>query len=342
MEKFMKPGVGGIIEQVIEGVRHVLIQERYKEDAPTEQGLIEIPAGKIREFENIYDCLRREIKEETGLDVVEIQGETDSLLFESDGYKVLSYEPFFSSQNIEGTYPIMVQTFICKVKGELLTSSNETRYLRWLSVEELKSLLEKHCDKFYPMHVNALRKYLKLKEKIDFEVRLVDKSDLHEDALKSFNRYQVTNRVKYKENDQFLFKYDHFVDYWDENKKKQVIKSLIGCIESGGIVAGAFNNDKLIGFANVEGRFFGRNKEYLELSYIHLSNEYRGCGIGKQLFALCCEKAKEKGARKLYIAAHPAEETQRFYTKMGCVPAAEVNREIYDKEPRDLQLEVTL
>lgn len=162
MEQFMKPGVGGIIEQIIDGVKYILIQERYKDDAPLEEGLIEIPAGKIREFENIYDCLRREIKEETGLDVVLIEGEADSIILESNGYKVINYEPFASSQNIEGTYPIMVQTFICRVKGDLAASTNETRFLRWISLEELKILLENQSDKFYPMHVNTLRKYIKL------------------------------------------------------------------------------------------------------------------------------------------------------------------------------------
>jgi ADP-ribose pyrophosphatase len=167
MEQFMKPGVGGIIERTIDGVKYILVQERYKEDAPLEEGLIEIPAGKIREFENIYDCLRREINEETGLDVVKIEGEADSIIIESNGYKVLSYEPFASSQNIEGTYPIMVQTFICSVKGDLATSTNETRFLRWVSIEELKNLPENHWNKFYPMHVNTLRKYIKLNIKVN-------------------------------------------------------------------------------------------------------------------------------------------------------------------------------
>ncbi len=165
MEQFMKPGVGGIIERTIDGITYILIQERYKDDAPLEEGLIEIPAGKIREFENIYDCLRREINEETGLDVVEIEGETDSIIIESNGYKVLSYEPFASSQNIGGTYPIMVQVFICRVKGNMAASTSETRFLRWISLEELKNLLENQCNRFYPMHVNTLKKYIKLKMK---------------------------------------------------------------------------------------------------------------------------------------------------------------------------------
>jgi len=163
MEQFAKPGVGGIIEKNDNGVDYILIQERYKYDAPKENGLIEIPAGKIREFENIFDCLRREIKEETGLNVVEIVGEKESITYQSNGYKVVNYTPFSSSQNIEGDYPIMVQSFICKVQGDLLLKSNESKNIRWISLDELSKLVNQDESQFYPMHLITIKKYLKMK-----------------------------------------------------------------------------------------------------------------------------------------------------------------------------------
>ena len=51
-EVFAKPAVGAIIERDIDGIRHILIQRRQKNNS--EDGLIEIPAGKIRDFENIF------------------------------------------------------------------------------------------------------------------------------------------------------------------------------------------------------------------------------------------------------------------------------------------------
>ena len=167
MELFAKPGVGGIIEKNTDGIDYILVQDRYKEDAVAETGLLEIPAGKVREFENIFDCLRREIWEETGLEVTYIEGEKESVMLEMNGYKVLTYTPFSSSQNIQGTYPIMVQTFLCRAKGELLKETNETKNIRWISLSELKDLLDNKADAFYPMHIIALKKYLN--QKIDFE-----------------------------------------------------------------------------------------------------------------------------------------------------------------------------
>lgn len=163
MEVFAKPGVGGIIEKKDNGKSYILMQERVKKDAPNEAGLLEIPAGKIREFENIYDCLRREIWEETGLKVTWIDGEESSEIVQCNGYRVLSYEPFSSNQNLEGEYPIMVQIFICRAEGDIIQKTDESENVRWVSLEELEMLLENSMEKLYPMHVTTLRKYIKLR-----------------------------------------------------------------------------------------------------------------------------------------------------------------------------------
>ncbi|MBC8062753.1 MAG: NUDIX domain-containing protein [Clostridiaceae bacterium] len=165
MEVFAKPGVGGIIIKSEKGIDYILLQERCKENGGAENGLIEIPAGKIREFENIFNCLRREVWEETGLNVTEIIGEDESVTIMSNGYKVINYMPFACSQNIEGTYPIMVQTFICTVQGKLLDKTNETKNIRWVSIDELIELLDNKEDDFYPMHVATLKKYLNERQK---------------------------------------------------------------------------------------------------------------------------------------------------------------------------------
>lgn len=179
-----------------------------------------------------------------------------------------------------------------------------------------------------------------MKNNINYQ--LLDLTSLQSTNLSKFNRYQETNYVWYKDNDQYSIKADRFVEQWDDDKKTLVLHDLQKCIKSGGIVVGAIIERDLIGFANVEGELFGNKLEYRELSYIHVSNEYRNSGIGKKLFQHCCEKAKEMGTKKLYIAAHPSEETQHFYRKLGCTYAFEINQTIFEKEPLDIQLEFIL
>jgi GNAT superfamily N-acetyltransferase len=86
----------------------------------------------------------------------------------------------------------------------------------------------------------------------------------------------------------------------------------------------------------------GSSQQYLELEYIHVSRDFRGQGIGQKLFQGICQAARMRGAQKLYIGAHPAVETQAFYATVGCISAQEIVLEIYQREPRDLQLEYVL
>lgn len=162
-EVFAKPAVGAIIEENENGEDYILIQERMKEDNILENGLLEIPAGKIREYENIFQGLRREVLEETGLTITEIEGEKDVVECKCNGYTVISFNPFYSSQNLSGVYSIMLQTFICKAKGNLLKESNESIDIRWIKLTELKELLDSNENLFYPMHINAMRKYINFK-----------------------------------------------------------------------------------------------------------------------------------------------------------------------------------
>ncbi len=87
---------------------------------------------------------------------------------------------------------------------------------------------------------------------------------------------------------------------------------------------------------------FGKEQRYLDLSSIHVSEDMRGQGIGKSLFLAAKEWAKSRGAKKLYISAHSAVESQAFYKAMGCVEAQGYNQMHVEAEPYDCQLECEL
>ena len=75
MEKFTVPCVAAIIEKITNNEKYILIQTRQKEDGAETNGMLELPDGKIREYENVFVALRREVKEETGLTITKILGE---------------------------------------------------------------------------------------------------------------------------------------------------------------------------------------------------------------------------------------------------------------------------
>jgi len=78
----------------------------------------------------------------------------------------------------------------------------------------------------------------------------------------------------------------------------------------------AVRNDKVVGFARVHTVALAR------LHDLYVEPEILGRGIGGNLFNLCVEAARRKGALDLTIDADP--HTQEFYKRMGCLLDGEV------------------
>lgn len=174
---------------------------------------------------------------------------------------------------------------------------------------------------------------------MNIQYRELKESDLTPNLFASFNRHQEVKRCWRKEDNVWFLKDIPFVEEWNKEEKEYLVICLKNTINTDGRVYGAFDNDKLIGFLSVESKTFGSKNQYVELTSLHISNEYRGKGIGKKLFQIALKCSMELGALKLYISAHSSEETQAFYKAMGCVEAEEYNMTAVEKEPYDCQLE---
>ena len=177
---------------------------------------------------------------------------------------------------------------------------------------------------------------------VEILYRPIEYSEMDIDLFASFVRRQIVGDCWRKVDGQWIIKSDPFIDDWSEDDYIFLVKCLRNTINTGGGVFGAFSSEKLKGFVSIEGILFGTEKQYADLSSIHVSQDMRGIGIGRKLFMEAKEYAKKCGAKKLYISAHSAVETQAFYKAMGCVEALEYNRQHVEKEPFDCQLEYTL
>ncbi len=177
---------------------------------------------------------------------------------------------------------------------------------------------------------------------VTIQYKELELDEIKEVLFKKFNRYQNVKKCWRKENDNWVLKDISFIEQWGSEEYKYLIKCLKNTIKTGGKVVGAFNNNVLVGFASIENELFGSHDEYIQLSSIHISSESRGMGIGKRLFDLINNIAKDMGAKKLYISAHSSKETQAFYKAIGCVEALEYNTKLVELEPYDCQLEYNL
>lgn len=167
-------------------------------------------------------------------------------------------------------------------------------------------------------------------------------SDITLALFQGFQRRQIVTDCWRRENGQWVIRQDPFVDDWTASDYVELVRCLKNTAATGGLVCAAFLDDALKGFVSVEALPLGSEGQYLDLSSLHVSQEVRRTGIGRTLFSIAQTFARERGAKKLYISAHSAVESQAFYRSMGCVDTLEPNAEHVEKEPYDCQLECVL
>lgn len=167
--------------------------------------------------------------------------------------------------------------------------------------------------------------------------------NFNENSLDDFLRHQEVKECWRKNsNNEYELVPIEYMEDWDLNRRREVAGEILSTIAGNGFAYGAFYEGKVVGYILISNRFFGSSNQYMELLLFHVSEPFRRRGIGKELFKLACKTAKEVGGKKLYISAHPSKESQAAYRKLGCIEATEINQEIAENEPYDVQMEFVL
>lgn len=166
--------------------------------------------------------------------------------------------------------------------------------------------------------------------------------ELSRDLFAAFSRRQEVTYCRRRVGVTWRMMYCPFVDDWTEEQFRRQIQNLQTTLRTGGAVFGAFADGVLKGFAAVEGRPLGPGDLYRDLTSLHVSADCRGHGMGRMLFECAADWARKDGAQKLYISSHSAQETQAFYSAMGCVDTQWPSPEHVALEPFDCQLEYRL
>ena len=136
---------------------------------------------------------------------------------------------------------------------------------------------------------------------------------------------------------------EHFEAHgWPPNEAELYTPILLDCFDHGGWFCGAFRQEALVGVVVLEGRFIGRERDMLQMKFLHVGRAMRGQGLGVRLFDLAREEARERGARRLYVSATPSEHTIDFYRRRGCRLTAEPDPELFALEPEDIHLECSI
>jgi predicted N-acetyltransferase YhbS len=156
----------------------------------------------------------------------------------------------------------------------------------------------------------------------------------------SIDRSEVVENVYHHENDRLILKPEHYdMKGWPAGEPEHYGPILLDCYDHGGTFYGAFDGDKLVGAAVLESRFIGHEGDQLQLKFLHVSKSHRQTGLGRTLFQKAVSRARELGARRLYISSTPSENTVRFYLRLGCRVTRDVDKDLFELEPDDIHLE---
>lgn len=134
-----------IIERETPEGWEVLVQQRNKpyEGRPR----IELPGGRVEEYESLIEALKREVQEETGLQVSYIEGQETRI--ETEGEIVVEcIRPLAAYQTLSGPVDSIGVYFRCRAEGNLLEAGDETLHTRWMSVADIAEMLNDTPEKF--------------------------------------------------------------------------------------------------------------------------------------------------------------------------------------------------
>jgi len=106
-------------------------------------------------------------------------------------------------------------------------------------------------------------------------------------------------------------------------------------LAAGGRGLVAFADERLVGIGVVKPHIRPR---VAQLAYLHVSDGYRGRGIGAELSDGLEGLARSAGDTSMVVSATPSLNTVDFYVRRGFVPMAEPLPELYELEPDDVHL----
>ncbi len=172
-------------------------------------------------------------------------------------------------------------------------------------------------------------------------IRLLQRGEIP--LIWRIDRREVIDNIFYLREGKLVLEPEHYdMQGWPPGEAEQYTLILLDCYDRGGFFWGAFEKDRLVGVSILESKFIGSGQDTLQMKFLHVSRDCRGQGVGTKLFKIAVEKAKEWGAKKLYISATPSENTVNYYMRLGCVLATEIDPELFALEPEDIHLEYVI
>jgi len=173
------------------------------------------------------------------------------------------------------------------------------------------------------------------------KIRKLERQELPD--IWSIDRAERIDRVYRLDQGELVLEPHPFdVKSWPPGEAEHYGPILLDCFDRGGTFYAAFEGEVLVGVAVLESRFIGRENDQLQLKFLHVSRRNRQTGLGCALFEKAVARARELGARRLYVSSTPSENTVGFYLRRGCRVTDDVDAALYELEPEDIHFELEI
>lgn len=176
----------------------------------------------------------------------------------------------------------------------------------------------------------------------EITIQSLTPDNFSERSLDSFIRRQTVTERWVNKDGALRLEPDCFTEDWDIGLRREIAGRMLNNLRRGFIGLGAFDGSTLIGWTFFGNELCGSRGNYIELDMFHVSEPYRGKGVGRKLFTASLPYVRKTGAEKIFISAHSSKESQAAYKALGCVPAQEFFPQAAKEEPCDIQLEYDL
>lgn len=123
---------------------------------------------------------------------------------------------------------------------------------------------------------------------------------------------------------------------WDEASVRARIDAWTSMVDGGGVPIGAFDGERLVGFAIY---LPATVRSPASLAVLHVTAPYRRRGVGESLTDAVVRLGVGDGAERLYVSATPTRGTVDFYIAQGFRPLARPDERLFALEPDDIHME---
>jgi len=125
------------------------------------------------------------------------------------------------------------------------------------------------------------------------------------------------------------------VHHWDEEGCSHRAETWASEVEKGGVFLGAFDTERLVGFA-VLGHKYGDGSA--ELSAVFVDSDYRRKSVGSALARAAENEAAKRGVKAVFIYSVATAPTVDFYRALGYHIVSIVDKSLVSHLPWDVVL----